>query len=378
MENPGQVESTKHEIILEARRLESACQRASLAHSSAARFWSNFHIVIGVPTSLLAAAAAAVVLTNAQYAIAVAAALAVLVSALTAIATFLNPKDKANTHELAAARFDALRTETRILHNIEVALTRDSELAKRLKKLAAKRSELIQSSPAAPQWSRTRAKKREQEEASEKPFHQAEVLAFRDVAEVYRYIARRLDAASESVDDITWGSRKEYRSSEEQQAYAEYVKSLRNACAIRGVRYREVSSLTDEHYFRRSIDLVKEGHYSYHLGYYDTSAVKIPLISYIIIDKNEAIFGFYRVPILSMEGEVYLRITDEATLPLFKDYFETLWAGSTKIKEGNTIDWNTIKSLATKLAIPDSYLIAERVDSSSATPSARADEPTQS
>ena len=158
MEYSGQVESTKHEITLEARRLESECQRASLAHSAAASFWSNFHIVIGVPTSLLAAAAAAVVLTNVQYATAIAAALAVFVSALTAIATFLNPKDKTNIHELAAARLDALRTQTRILHSIDVALTSNLELAVHLKQLSAKRSELIQSLPAAPQWSRTRAK----------------------------------------------------------------------------------------------------------------------------------------------------------------------------------------------------------------------------
>lgn len=117
------------------------------------------------------------------------------------------------------------------------------------------------------------------------------------------------------------------------------------------IKYREVSSLTDEHYFRRSINLIEKGYYSYHLGYYDISENPVPLISYIIIDSKEVVLGFYRVPVLPLEGEVYLCITQSILVRLFRDYFETLWTGSTKVKEADWVNKDLISQIKKKLNI---------------------------
>lgn len=178
-----------------------------------------------------------------------------------------------------------------------------------------------------------------------------EVLQFENVAQLYDYVASRLQKATKCVDDITWGSRKVYRTEVEDAAYQNYLKAIEVVCKRGTVTYREVSSLTDGHYFERSINLVKKGYYSYHLGYYDISNVRVPLISYIIIDSSEVILGFYRVPMLQPEGEVYINVRHPLLVKLFEDYFETLWLGSTKIKEGNKISWDIVEQIAKGLDV---------------------------
>lgn len=172
-----------------------------------------------------------------------------------------------------------------------------------------------------------------------------EIKSFEGTDEVFSYVARKLRAARKSVRDITWGLRKiyHYRTVAEKEAYEDYLKAMEEACR-KGVEYREISSLSDEHYFQRAKNLIDKGYYNYHLGYYDISATPVPLMSFIIID-DEVIAGFYRVPTLPSEGEVYLTITHPYIVRLFKDYYETLWADSIKIKEGNNINYKYLEQI---------------------------------
>lgn len=180
-----------------------------------------------------------------------------------------------------------------------------------------------------------------------------EVLPFKSVGHLYNYVATRLGSANESVDDITWGSRKGYRTALEDEAYNNYLKAVELVCKKGTVKYREVSSLTDEHYFRRSANLIDKGYYSYHLGYYDISHVSVPLISYVIIDSEEVVLGFYRVPTLPTEGEVYLSVKHPRIVAVFRDYFETLWIGSTKIKEANIVNSGVLSQVKARLGIKE-------------------------
>lgn len=183
--------------------------------------------------------------------------------------------------------------------------------------------------------------------------HGIDVLYFENVTQLYDYIASKLSVATKSVDDITWGSRKGYRTKVEEDAYINYVNAIEQICKKGKITYREVSSLTDEHYFRRSINLIEKGYYSYHLGYYDISENKVPLMSYIIIDSNEVMLGFYRAPQLPSEGEVYLSVTQPDVVRFFKDYFDTLWIGSNKVKEATIINRNLINQIKQKLNIKE-------------------------
>jgi hypothetical protein len=131
------------------------------------------------------------------------------------------------------------------------------------------------------------------------------------------------------------------------------LKAIESVCRKGTIKYREVSSLTDEHYFRHSLNLIEKGYYSYHLGYYNISENPVPLMSYIIIDFKEIVLGFYRVLLLSSEGEVYLSISQPILVRLFKDYFETLWAGSVEVKEASMVNYNLINQIKKKLNIEE-------------------------
>ena len=179
------------------------------------------------------------------------------------------------------------------------------------------------------------------------------MLPFENVAELYDYVAVKLSTTSKSVDDITWGSRKGYRTKVEEEAYENYLKAVESVCRKGTIKYREVSSLTDEHYFRRSLNLIEKGYYSYHLSYYNISENPVPLMSYIIIDSKEVVLGFYRVPLLSSEGEVYLSVSQPILVRLFEDYFETLWAGSVKVKEASMVNYDLINQIKKKLNIEE-------------------------
>ncbi len=179
------------------------------------------------------------------------------------------------------------------------------------------------------------------------------ILPFETVGKLYNYVAEKLNSASKSIDDITWGSRKGYRTEAEEKAYNNYLEAIEAVCKKGTVKYREISSLTDEHYFWRSMNLIEKGYYSYHAGYYDISENTVPLMSYIIIDSKEVVLGFYRVPTLPSEGEIYLSVSQPMLVNLFKDYFETLWVGSVKIKEAKTINCDILNQIKKNLNIKE-------------------------
>jgi len=184
-----------------------------------------------------------------------------------------------------------------------------------------------------------------------KKLHGAEVLHFDNVTQVYSYVTTKLHGVSKSVDDITWGSREAFRTNTEKEAYQEYLKAMEAVCERKNIEYREVSSLTDNHYYDRAKNLIEKGYYTYNLGYYDITQLSVPLFSFIIFDRQEVVAAFYRHPKLPLPGEVYISITHPLIVRLFGDYFDTLWAGSRKIKDGLNVDnttFNQIKERLTK------------------------------
>lgn len=178
-----------------------------------------------------------------------------------------------------------------------------------------------------------------------------EVLRLENTTEAYGYIANKIRTAKESIDDITWGSRKDHRSETEKNAYNDYLKAMEEACQKPNITYREISSLTDDHYFSRADKLVQKKYFNYNLGYYDISKTDIPLMSYIIFDSKEVIVGFYRVPLLPSRGEIYLSIKDPNILALLNDYYETLWKGTVKLKVGDTTNIARLDSIKARITV---------------------------
>jgi len=171
------------------------------------------------------------------------------------------------------------------------------------------------------------------------------------VVEVYDYVAERIAVATKSVDDITWGSRKHYRSTVEQEAYERYTEGVRVATARKDLVYREISTLSNESYLRRAVALL--GAYGYHLAYYDTTTCTVPLMSFMILDREEVILAFYRSEHVSVGSEMYLAITEPLLVALFSDYFDTLWRTAIILKEGPQTYKNQLQAIGAKLGISD-------------------------
>ena len=181
--------------------------------------------------------------------------------------------------------------------------------------------------------------------------HKASILEFNNAAEIYDFISKELLRAKESIEDITWGSYTGYRTKEEQDSYENYVKTIEKVCRRKNVMYKEISSLSDEHYFNRAKNLFR--HYNYHLAYHDTRSINVPLISYVLIDRKEVILGFSRIPgeIRPLDGIKYLCIRDPDLVKFFSDYYDSIWGRAIKLKESNQIDQEQVEQIGALLTL---------------------------
>ncbi|MEM2991332.1 MAG: SLATT domain-containing protein [Halobacteria archaeon] len=158
-------------------RIEEDSLYSAKAHFYAAQFWTNLHLWIGIPSAVLAAIAGASALSRFDNHNIVAGVLSLIVAALTAIATFINPRDKASAHQKAGNEYNSLRNKVGMFYRIEIdtveiahvgsaeIATEDIELTKgktlldELKELSNKRDELNKESPQIPKWAYKKAKK---------------------------------------------------------------------------------------------------------------------------------------------------------------------------------------------------------------------------
>ena len=143
-------------IEREARRIEEDCTYSSKSHYNAAAYWSRIHLWIGVPTAMLAAIASGTAFGDQGT---IAGCIGIIVTALTALSTFLDPSGKNNAHRSAGNQYLALKNITRIFRELELPGGNQEELKKRIKELAAQRDNLNEASPRIPESSFAKAKK---------------------------------------------------------------------------------------------------------------------------------------------------------------------------------------------------------------------------
>jgi hypothetical protein len=141
----------------ESKRIEEDCEYSARSHFEAARRWIRAHYWIGIPVAVLAAVTGGSAIAN--YAD-VAAALGLIVTALSAVAVFLNPSDRSTQHHAAGTRFNEVRNLARIFREIDLQVGDDDHaLANRLKELGSKRDELNKASPQIPRWAFERGRR---------------------------------------------------------------------------------------------------------------------------------------------------------------------------------------------------------------------------
>ena len=154
------MEPSRIKIVEEAQRVENDTLYSAKSHFEAANGWKNFHIFMGIPTVIFSAIAGASAFSQFDNHNSIAGVLAILVAALTAVSTFLNPNEQADAHQNVGNRYNALRNRARTFYTIDDLIeTSDQELVKQVKELIKQRDELNESSPPIPRWAYKKAKR---------------------------------------------------------------------------------------------------------------------------------------------------------------------------------------------------------------------------
>ena len=154
------MEDIKEKLIDEAKRIEEDSLYSAKGHFEAANKWRNIHLWLGLPTAVLAALSGVSALTQFDYHNILAAFLAIFVAALTSVITFLNPNEKASSHQDAGNKYNSLRNKVRIFYEIDCrGKSSVEELTKRLNEFGNLRDELNQNSPQIPREAYERARK---------------------------------------------------------------------------------------------------------------------------------------------------------------------------------------------------------------------------
>jgi hypothetical protein len=132
----------------EARIVEMRTSITARAHFHASSFWGNVRLSVGGLAAMLSAIAGASALSQLDGGAIIAGALALAVTTLTAVTTFLNPSERANAHLRAGNAYLALENRARLFYRLELFSGKpERELRDRLVSLVEELNELNTTSP---------------------------------------------------------------------------------------------------------------------------------------------------------------------------------------------------------------------------------------
>ena len=157
-------------VFHESRIIEQKCKRSAASHFKAAAFWSNIQLLFGGLAAILSAIAGASALAELDRRNIVAGSLALAVTTLTAVTTFLNPSEQANAHLRAGNAYLALQNRARMFRRVELpAHPKSHTLSRPLLRLAEQLNELNRTSPQVSRWLYERARKQTEEDRQKRP-----------------------------------------------------------------------------------------------------------------------------------------------------------------------------------------------------------------
>jgi hypothetical protein len=149
---PEPHDSPTARIEKEAQEIEAAALNWGIAHEKRAAFWDRFHFGLGLPSVVLAAAAGTAAITELGKPEVVVALLALAVAVLSALITFLSPRENADRHEATAKRYLAVSSRSASLRNLDLPGAPDGEdrIRSRLRELNEELVEIKGSTPRLP------------------------------------------------------------------------------------------------------------------------------------------------------------------------------------------------------------------------------------
>ncbi len=168
-----------------------------------------------------------------------------------------------------------------------------------------------------------------------------EVTVFGSGADCWTHMSERFRDARR-IDDVTWwGLVPRPRSRTDKDTWQKYQDTISKVARQPTVVFREVAS------FRSMKDLVErekerlldEGSVGYNLGYYKArESDDPPHQGFVVIDGEEVVIGHTR-------GQVWLSVKHPDIARWFSAYFEDLWEGATKLKQGGVVEEKKLADL---------------------------------
>jgi uncharacterized membrane protein len=134
----------KEKMAREAERVENDTFYSAKGHFEAAQEWKNLHMILGIPSTILSALAGTSALIQFDNHSIIAGILAIVVAALSALITFLNPGEKASSHQNAGTKYTAIRNDSRKFKELDIYRENmpDQDLLAALEDLKKQRNDL--------------------------------------------------------------------------------------------------------------------------------------------------------------------------------------------------------------------------------------------
>lgn len=146
-------------IVNELRRVEEDALYSAKSHFNAADRWRGLSYYLGVPAAVMSGLAGASALSQFDHHNVVAGVLALVVAAVTAVITFVNPSEQAAAHQGCGNRYNALRNRCRLAAEVDAILLSVDDLRGRLEELSTDRDQLGAEAPGIPRWAFEKARK---------------------------------------------------------------------------------------------------------------------------------------------------------------------------------------------------------------------------
>lgn len=160
-----------------------------------------------------------------------------------------------------------------------------------------------------------------------------EYRRFRDATDFLNYLAERILQAKSSVWDLTWVLDQPAERGAQEAVQAEHKYHSAILESSKRISYREVFVFCDASKYEKLKKVIQANPPYYHCRYYEESKhdSKIPRPVFMVIDREEVLlYG------ITSDG-VYCTVRHVRLVESFVDYYQALWEGATKLKEGPTI-----------------------------------------
>ena len=155
----------------------------------------------------------------------------------------------------------------------------------------------------------------------------ADIVVLESGGELERYLAGRIDSATEEICDLTWKLKIVMGGNDRKKSHAQYEQAM-FAASKRGVRYREIYIFNHTKRVEQLKTRAKGNVEAYECRYFQNNEHinKIPRLQFLILDNREVVFY------ASADNARLCAIKSQDLCNVLKPYFDEVWRAAIPIK----------------------------------------------